>query len=48
MGGRRGKEHALGVVVAVEAMEEGEQDGVWRVGRDVFEVHTGELVSWEE
>lgn len=47
-GGRGGKKHALGVVVAVEAMEEGEEDRVRRVCGDVFEVHTGKVCDGEE
>ena len=45
---RRSEEHGLGVVVAVEAMEEGEEDGVGGVGGDVLEVHAGKVGSGEE
>lgn len=42
------EEHALCVVVAVEAVEEGEENGVGWVSGEMFEVHTGELVCGEE
>lgn len=43
-----GKEHALGVIVAVEAMKKGKEDGIWGVCGDMFEMHAGELGGGEE
>ena len=47
-GCRGGEEHALIVVVAVEAMEKREEDRVWGVVGEMFEVHAGKVVCWEE
>lgn len=43
-----GKEHALGIIVAVEAMEKRKEDRVGRVCGEVLEMHAGELVCGEE